>query len=176
MAAEQNQAPGWAAAPRSFAVALVLLWLSGAALRVPILAVPPVLPRITAELGLSATDIGLLTALPPLLFALAAVPGAMLIARFGLVSTLVVGLLLNVLGTAARGFVGSALGLDATTVLLCLGIAVMQPALPPLVRAWAPARIGFATAVYTNGLLVGEIVPVAWVPQPVLPLIGGGWR
>jgi CP family cyanate transporter-like MFS transporter len=52
----------------------------------------------------------------------------------------------------------------------------MQPALPPLVRAWTPRRIGFATAVYTNGLLVGEIVPIAWVPEPVLPLIGGGWR
>jgi CP family cyanate transporter-like MFS transporter len=59
---------------------------------------------------------------------------------------------------------------------MCLGIAVMQPALPPLVRAWAPTRIGFATAIYTNGLLVGELVPVAWVPQPVLPLVGSGWR
>ncbi len=174
--AVQNRVPGRAATPREFTLALVLLWLSGAALRVTILAVPPLLPRITAELGLSATDIGLLTGLPPLLFALAAVPGAVLIARFGAVSTLVAGLLLNALGTVARGFAGSALGLDATTGLMCLGIAVMQPALPPLVRAWAPARIGFATAVFTNGLLVGELVPVAWVPQPVLPLLGDGWR
>jgi MFS transporter, CP family, cyanate transporter len=59
---------------------------------------------------------------------------------------------------------------------MCLGVALTQPALPPLVRAWAPARIGFATAVYTNGLLVGEVIPVAWVPQPALPVIGGGWR
>ena len=174
--AVQNKALGQAAAPREFALALALLWLSGAALRVTILAVPPLLPRITAELGLSATDIGLLTGLPPLLFALAALPSAVLIARFGAVSTLVAGLLLNALGALARGFAGGALGLDATTVLMCLGIAVMQPALPPLVRAWAPARIGFATAVYTNGLLVGELIPIAWVPQPVLPLLGGGWR
>ncbi len=176
MTAQYHQKLGSAAPPRDFARALVLLWLSGAALRVTILAVPPVLPRITTELGLSATDIGLLTGLPSLLFALAAVPGAALIARFGAVPTLVTGLLLNALGAAARGFAGSALGLDATTLLMCLGIAVMQPALPPLVRAWAPARIGFATAVYTNGLLVGELIPVAWVPQPMLPLIGGGWR
>ncbi|WP_428486163.1 CynX/NimT family MFS transporter [Rhodopila sp.] len=176
MAAELSRPPGPATALRGFALALVLLWLSGAALRVTILAVPPVLPRITAELGLSATDIGLLTGLPSLLFALAAVPGALLISRFGAVSALVAGLLLNAIGAAARGFAGSALGLDATTVLMCLGIAVMQPAMPPLVREWAPARIGFATAVYTNGLLMGELIPIAWVPQPVLPLVGGGWR
>ncbi len=175
MAARHNQLRKSAAAGE-LALVLVLLWLSGAALRVTMLAVAPVLPRITAELHLSASNIGLLTGLPPLLFALAAIPSALLIARYGVVSTLIAGLLLNALGAAARGLVGSALGLDVTTVLMCLGIAVMQPALPPLVRNWAPARIGFATAVYTNGLLMGELIPVAWVPQPALPLVGGGWR
>ncbi len=155
---------------------LVLLWFSGAALRVTILALPPVLPRVTAELGLNATDIGLLTGLPPLLFALAALPGAALIARFGAVSALLAGLILNALGAAARGLAPDAPTLEAATALMCLGVAVMQPALPPLVRTWAPTRIGFATAVYTNGLLVGELVPIAWMPEPVLPLVGGGWR
>ncbi len=105
---------------RDFALALVLLWLSGAALRATILAVAPVLPRITAEFDLNATNIGLLSGLPPLLFALAAVPSAVLIARFGAVSTLVAGLLLNAFGAAARGVAGSALGLDTATALMCL--------------------------------------------------------
>ena len=52
----------------------------------------------------------------------------------------------------------------------------MQPSLPPLVRAWFPHRIGFATAVYTNGLLVGEIFPVALTIPFVLPLFGDSWR
>ena len=134
------------------------------------------LPRITAEFGLRATDIGLLTGLPPLLFALAAVPSAAIIARFGAVSALLAGLVLNALGATARGLVPGAPTLEAATALMCLGIAVMQPALPSLVRTWVPSRIGFATAVYTNGLLLGELVPIAWVPEPVLPLIGGGWR
>lgn len=155
---------------------LVLLWLSGAALRVTILALPPVLLRVTADLGLDASSIGLLTGLPPLLFALAAVPSAALIARFGVVNTLLVGMALNAIGAAARGFVPGAFGLEAATALMCLGVAIMQPALPPLVRMWAPARIGFATAVYTNGLLIGEVIPIAWIPEPVLPMVGGGWR
>ncbi len=172
--------PGGIKAPAGsrtdFALALVLLWLSGADLRVTILAVPPMLPRITADLGLSATDVGLLAGLPSLLFALAAVPSAVLIGHFGAVPTLVAGLVLTAFGTLARGFVGSALELDAATTLMCLGIAVMQPTLPSLVRAWVPGRISFATAVYTNGLLLGELIPVAWVPDPVLPVLGGGWR
>jgi len=56
------------------------------------------------------------------------------------------------------------------------GIAFMQPAMPALVRAWVPHRIGFATAVYTNGLLVGEVFPVALTLPFVLPLFDGSWR
>jgi len=51
----------------------------------------------------------------------------------------------------------------------------MQPALPPLVRQWVPHRVGFATALYTNGLLVGEIFPVAFAGL-LLALLGGSWR
>ena len=47
--------------------------------------------------------------------------------------------------------------------------------MPPAVRAWAPNRIGFATAVYTNGLLIGEILPVALMLPLVLPLVGS-WQ
>ncbi len=155
---------------------LALLWLAGASLRATILALPPVLPQVSADLGLQGGSVGVLTALPSLLFAAAAVPSARIIARLGAVPTLTLGLLLNALGAAARGFTGSGFGLEAATFLMCLGIAVMQPALPPLVRAWAPNRIGFATAVYTNGLLIGEVLPTAWVPQGQLPLIGDGWR
>jgi CP family cyanate transporter-like MFS transporter len=66
--------------------------------------------------------------------------------------------------------------LFAATIAMGLGIAVMQPALPPIVRAWLPDRIGFATAVYTNGLLVGEVLAVSLTLPLVLPLAGGSWR
>ena len=94
-----------------------------------------------------------------MLFAIAAVPGSLLIARFGLIPALLVGLLLTALGGAARGAMADAAFLFASTVVMAAGVAIMQPILPPLVRAWFPARIGFATAVYTTGLLIGEILP-----------------
>jgi len=62
------------------------------------------------------------------------------------------------------------------TMVMGAGVAVMQVTLPTTVRAWLPDRIGFATAVYTNGLLIGEILPVALMLPLVLPLVGGSWQ
>jgi len=152
-----------------------LLWIAGIGLRVTILAVPPLIRLIHDDLHMSETEVGILSGLPIVLFVLAAVPGSLLIARLGATTTLVAGLLVTALGCALRGFAPDFLLLCAATVVTGLGVAVMQPALPPLVRAWLPDRIAFGTAVYTNGLLVGEILPVA-LTALVLVLVGGSWR
>jgi MFS transporter, CP family, cyanate transporter len=156
--------------------ALLLLWLSGCALRLTILAVPPVIPRIHDSLDLNATQIGILTGLPSMLFAAAAVPGSLLIARLGVRAALVTGLALTALGGALRGALPDVLWLYAMTVVMGAGVAVMQVTMPPAVRAWVPRRIGFATAVYTNGLLIGEILPAALTLPLVLPYVAGSWQ
>ncbi|MGC1779307.1 MAG: MFS transporter [Xanthobacteraceae bacterium] len=161
---------------RERAIALTLLWLSGASLRLTVLAVPPVVPLLHADLHLSETDIGWLASLPPMLFALAAVPGALLIARFGIVPALVVGLLLNAAGSAARAAFSDPAFLYASTIVMAAGVSIMQPSLPPLVRSWFPQRIGFATAVYTTGLLIGEILAAALTIPLILPLTHNSWR
>ena len=155
---------------------LTLLWLAGAGLRLTVLAVPPVLPFIHADLNLSETQVGILTGLPSLLFALAAVPGSLLIARLGPVTALALGLLLDGVASGLRGAAPNALWLYAATVAMGAGIAIGQPAMPPLVRAWLPDRIGFATAVYTNGFLMGATAAAALSLPLVLPLVGGSWR
>jgi CP family cyanate transporter-like MFS transporter len=151
---------------------LLLLWLSGTALRFTILAVPPVIPLIHDEMNLSATQVGILTGLPSMLFAIASVPGALLIARLGARTALVLGIAINAIGGALRGAAPDIFWLYAMTVAMGAGVAIMQVTLPPAVRLWLPRRIGFATAVYTNGLLVGEIAPVAFTLPLVLPLVG----
>jgi CP family cyanate transporter-like MFS transporter len=155
---------------------LALLWLAGMTLRLTILAVAPVLPIIHHDLSLSETEIGTLGSLPSLLFAFAAIPGAVLIGRYGARTTLVAGLLLTALGSALRGAAPNILWLDLATVVMGAGIAIMQPSMPPLVRDWMPSRIGFATAVYTNGLLVSELIAVSLAIPVVLPLALGSWR
>jgi CP family cyanate transporter-like MFS transporter len=163
--------------PRArFLTTLLLLWLAGTGLRLTILAVPPVIPLIHDGLKLNATQIGILTGLPSMLFAFAAVPGSLLIARLGVRTALVVGLAVTAIGGALRGAMPDVMWLYAMTILMGAGVAVMQVTMPPAVRAWFPDRIGFATAVYTNGLLIGEILPVALMLPLVLPLVGGSWQ
>jgi|SRR5581483_835016 len=155
---------------------LLLLWLAGTALRLTILAVPPVIPQIHDDMNLNATQIGILTGLPSMLFAFAAVPGSLLIARLGVRTALMLGIAVNAVAGALRGAMPDVNWLYATTVIMGAGVAIMQVTLPPAVRQWVPHRIGFATAVYTNGLLLGEIVPVALMLPLVLPLVGGSWQ
>jgi len=156
--------------------ALALLWLAGVALRLTILAVPPVIPLVHDDLNLNATEIGVLTGLPSMLFAIAAVPGSLLIARLGVTSAMVVGLAITAIGGALRGALPDVYWLYAMTIAMGAGVAIMQVTMPPAVRAWMPHRIGFATAVYTNGLLIGEVLPVALMLPLVLPLVGGSWQ
>jgi MFS transporter, CP family, cyanate transporter len=154
----------------------LLLWLAGVALRLTILAVPPVIPLIHDELKLSATQVGILTGLPSMLFAIAAVPGSLLIARLGVRAALVVGLLLTAIGGALRGVLPDVSWLYAMTIAMGAGVAIMQVTMPTTVRAWLPHRISFATAVYTNGLLIGELLPVALMLPVVMPMSGGSWQ
>jgi CP family cyanate transporter-like MFS transporter len=164
-----------ASLPARLLTALLLLWLAGCALRLTILAVPPVIPLIHDDLDLNATQIGILTGLPSMLFAIAAVPGSLLIARLGVTTAMVVGLGLNAIGGALRGTLPDVYWLYAMTIVMGAGVAIMQVTMPPAVRAWAPHRIAFATAVYTNGLLIGELLPVALMLPLVLPMVGG-WQ
>jgi CP family cyanate transporter-like MFS transporter len=155
---------------------LGLLWIAGVGLRLTVLAIPPVLPQIEADLALSGTEIGILSGLPVFLFAVAALPGALLIARVGARNAAIVGLLVAGVAGGLRGLFPDIGWLYAMTIAMGAGIALMQPAMPALVRAWLPQRIGFATALYTNGLLVGEVLPVALTVPLVLPLVDGSWR
>ena len=162
-------------APIAPLTALLLLWLAGAALRLTILAVPPVIPLIHLDLHLSQTQVGILSGIPMVLFAGAAIAGSLLVARFGAVTALVAGLLLCALGGALRGVGPNIWMLYAMTIVTAFGVAVMQPSLPPLVREWLPQSIGFGTAVYTNGLIVGEIFPVALTIPLILPWLNQSW-
>ena len=77
--------------------------------------------------------------------------------------------------SAARSLGPSVPMLFAMTFVMAAGVAFVQPALPALVGEWFISRAGFATAVYANGLLVGEALPAALTIPLVLPWVGGSW-
>ena len=154
----------------------MLLWLAGNGLRLTILAVPPVLVAIRDDLHLSATEVGLLGSIAPAMFAFAALAGSLLVARLGVAEALAGSLALVAAGSALRGLSWNYIVLLATTVVMSAGVAIMQPIMPTTVRQWLPSRIGMGTAVYINGLLVGEVFAVLLTVPVVLPLVGGSWR
>jgi CP family cyanate transporter-like MFS transporter len=167
---------GTAQAVPHLLIALVLFWLAGMAMRLPLLVVPPVIPLIHDDLHMSETQVGALIGMPLIMFALAAVPGSLLIARLGVLAVAVIGLFVTALAAAARGAAIEVWTLYAATVLMGFGIAILQPAMPTLVRAWTARRMWLATAIYTNGMMIGVTLgPTLTIPL-VLPLVGGSWR
>lgn len=163
-------------ARKQILIAALLLWLAGIALRITILAVPPILSLLQRDLDMSGTEIGILSGLPIFLIAIAAIPGAFAISRFGSLATLVGGLILTAIGTGLRGLVFDVGTLFLTTIVMSAGIAVAQPSLPVIVRQWLPRRIGFGTATYSSGLVAGCIVSVMLMLPVVMPLFGNSWR
>lgn len=156
--------------------ALGLVWFAGANLRITMLAVPPLIPLIHDDLALSEKAVGALNGLPVLTLAGGAIFGSLLLARIGVIRALCFGLLLMAAAGALRGLGPSVPMLFAMTVAMGLGVAVMQPAMPTLVGHWFQGHIGLATAIYVNGLLVGEIIGAALTIPVVLPMLGNSWE
>lgn len=167
--------PGYRFGGRDLLV-LALLWLAGANLRITLLAIPPVLPRIVRDLDLGPAGVGALSGLPVLLLSLAAIGGSLLIAKLGARRALVVGLVIVGAGSALRGIGPSIVVLFVMTWVMGVGIAMMQPAMPAVTRAWCPTYVGVATAIYANGLLMGEVFSASLTIPFVLPLLGMSWE
>src|SRR5699024_605307 len=101
---------------------------------------------------------------------------AFVIARIGARNTVVLALLLTAVASALRAAAPGIGLLLTTTVIMGLGIAAMQPALPALVPRWCPQFVALGSAVYLNGTMMGEFAGAGLTLPIVLPLAGGGWR
>ncbi len=149
-----------------------LLIFVGFQLRSVILAVPPVLPLIQHDLGLSYSASGFLTSLPILVLACAAWPAGLLAERIGARTCVSFGLALLAAGTLLRALWASAITLFVFTFLLSLGIALAQTAVPVLIRRWFPTSIGLVSALFSDGLIIGEAV-AAGITVPVMGQLWG---
>lgn len=154
-----------------------LLWLTGLYLRIPILVAPALAPFIADDLALSQALTGALTALPVLMLALGAMPGSLAISRIEPRHTLALALLLAAVGSGARALAPDAGLLLLTTAVMGLGIAMMQPALPALLPRWlTPQYLALGSAVYMNGMLMGEFIGAGLTLPVMMPLLDHSWR
>ncbi|WP_246123560.1 CynX/NimT family MFS transporter [Marinobacter maritimus] len=155
----------------------LLLWLAGVYLRIPILVAPPLAPFIGGELALSQTLTGALTTLPILMLAIGAMPGSLSISRIGPRNTLALAMVVMVIGSAGRGLAADTLTLMLTSAVMGLGIAMMQPALPALLPRWLePKHLAFGSAIYMNGMLMGEFIGAGITLPVIMPLLANSWR
>jgi CP family cyanate transporter-like MFS transporter len=153
-----------------------LLWLAGIDLRLTLLAVPPVIPLIHRDLHLNESAIAALSNLPVLVLAGSSVFGALLTTRLGARRAMVVGLWVIALSSALRGEGPSIAMLFGATLVMGIGIAMIQPAFPTLARTWFGPRTALGTGIWANGLLCGEAISASLTIPFVLPLVGGSWE
>jgi CP family cyanate transporter-like MFS transporter len=147
--------------------------LTGFSLRPAVTSVGALLPVLRAELPLSGTAAGVLTALPTLCFAALGTAASRLAARRG-VERLVAGAFLLVgAGIAVRAAAGGPLLFLAGSVVTLAGVAAGNVLGPPLVRRWFPERAGRVTGLYAMSISAGVALPAA-VTVPVAA--DAGWR
>ena len=154
-------------------VTCVLITLVGFNLRSVILGVPPVLPLIQHDLGLSYTATGFLTALPVLALAVGAWPSGLLAERIGARLIVSIGLALLGAGALLRAFRLTTYSLFLFTLLLSIGIALTQTAVPVLIRRWFPKQIGLVSALFGDGLIIGEAVAAGVTVLIMVRFLGG---
>jgi MFS transporter, CP family, cyanate transporter len=155
---------------------LCLLCLAGIAMRMTLLVMPPVIPLVHDELRMSETQVGLLVGLPLAVFAFAAVPGSLLIARVGTTLAVTLGMTIAAIAGAARAAAVDTWTLYAAAIVSGFGVAIMQPGMPTLVREWLPHSIAVGTIGYSAGMLLGAMFPAVFTIAYVLPAVGGSWR
>ena len=135
------------------AIGMVLL---AANLRPAAAAVGPLLGRIRADTGLSATGAGLLTTLPVLCFGALAPLSPRLARRIGERATVVVALALLLFGLLVRLVPGLGF-LFFGTAVAGTAIAIANVLLPVLVRGNFPERVGLLTGMYSTTLIGFEV-------------------
>lgn len=131
------------------------------------------LPEVRGDLHLTFSAAGALTAIPVLGLGAAAVPGAVLVNRFG--ARRVVGVSLFVLGLAGILRIAPPLpySLFFWTAVLALAVAVAQPGINVLIRDWFPDQVQQASNIYATALALGGL---AGASVSVYLLVLGGWR
>ena len=140
-------------------LALVAIALLGLNLRSAVSVVPPLLGRISHDLGLSSAMAGVLGALPAVCFSLAGAFAPALLRRWSGERVALALLVAFAIGELVRPFTAGTDGFLLLTGLTLLAMGSCNVVLPPVVKAYFPDRIGQVTALYVTGISIGTAVP-----------------
>jgi len=149
--AQVQQQPPVLRRPLLLLLGLILVALN---LRPALSSMAPMLSEVSKNLGLSASQAGLLTTLPVLCLGLFAPLAPLLARRFG-AERVVLGILLTLAGGIILRSSFGEIGLFAGSVLAGASIGVIGVLLPGIVKRDFPKQAGTMTGVYTMALCLG---------------------
>lgn len=161
-----------AKSPRAWLLMLAI-GLIALNMRGPFVAVAPVVEAMRQDLGFSPVEIGFLTGIPVLCFALAAPLASLAGRKLGPEFAIMLTLLGVVLGVVVRSAGGGGLVMLGT-VILGVAITIGNIVVPLIIRRdFSPAKQGTAMGTYTATLNIGSFL-TSMVTAPLAELLG--WR
>ena len=158
---------------RAGALFTVAVLAVAANLRAPVTVLPPLIPQLEAQLGLSGVSAGLITMLPVLCMGLLAPVGQRLGHRFGNHRAITLAMVLLVAGMLLRAGGGLSV-LYLGTLLVGAGIAIAGALLPAVVKERFASRAGLMTGVYMGGMSLSAALG-ALLAVPIASWLGS-WQ
>lgn len=150
------------------------LVLVGLAFRTQALIIGPLVGQIQAELGMSHGVAGLLGTIPVLCMGLLAPCGPVLAESIGPKLGVAACVALVAIFGVARGLLPDTATVLLATVGIGVGMALVGPILPMIVRARLPHHPAAGTGAYVIGFVIGGTITAA-VAVPLATAVGG-WR
>src|SRR5690606_9305738 len=144
---------------RGRSIVLLGITLVALNLRIAVASVSPVLDDVRADVGLTATQVGLLGTVPVVAFALFGSLTPMIGRRIGLAPSLVVAMVVSAVGEVLRSTTSAPLGFLGWSIIALAGMGMGNVLLPPVVKRYFPDRIGAVTAVYAVAMGFSTAVP-----------------
>ncbi|MFE2561817.1 CynX/NimT family MFS transporter [Streptomyces sp. NPDC059352] len=170
-----SSSPAGTASRWTLGLVTVGLVLAALNLRPAITSLGALLEEVSAGLRMSGSVAGVLTAVPPLCFAVFGITAPRLARRFGPAAVVCAGMAAIFVGLAVRRFASGTAGFLAASALALMGIAVSNVLMPVIVKRYFPDRIGTMTGLYSMALALGTSVAAA-ATVPMTEALGGDWR
>ncbi|MFC5931740.1 MFS transporter [Cryobacterium melibiosiphilum] len=162
-------------AGRTTALLGVSIVLTAINLRSAVSSVGALLPDIQHALQIAPSLVGVLTALPVLVFAIVGPLAPRLERRWGLAAVSSVGLIMMAVGTLLRPVAAEAVAFFAASLMAYAGCAIVNVLLPAIVQRQFAHRVGMMTALYSAAIAVG-VAAASTFSVPLAQVSEYAWR
>jgi len=158
-------------------VMLALLWLLYAAFGLVSRSISPLVTPILKDLDMSYGQMGLVLGSWQMTYIAVAVVAGVIIDKWGVRKSLLVGVVVIGLSAALRYFPNGFVALLPVVALFGVGGPMISIGAPKTISVWFKGKSrGAAVGIYTTGPWVGGLLALAATNSFVMPLTGYSWR